>query len=95
MKKRISKPTLIVDADGKKRHPLVFLAQRISVKEIGKMLGHTNHTTASIYVGRARKTPTLTIPSAWVLPLARYLDLRPAALRPDLYLPNWTVDNGN
>lgn len=95
MKKPISKPTLLVDADGKKRHPLVYLAGRISVKDIGKMLGHGNHTTASIYVGRARKTPTLTIPAAWVLPLARYLNLRPAALRPDLYLPNWTVDNGN
>jgi hypothetical protein len=95
MKKRISKPLMITDEDGKKRHPLVFLAQRMAMKDIGKLLGHGNHTTASIYVGRARKTPTLTIPAEWALPLAKALNVKPSVLRPDLYLPEWTVDNGN
>ena len=95
MKKPISKPALIVCGDGKKRHPLIVAADAMSTKELAKMLGHGNHTTASIYVNRARKTPTLTIPAGWVLALARILTVRPHALRPDLYLPNWTVDNGN
>lgn len=93
--KRNSKPILIANADGKKRHPLVVLAEQIGSNDIGKLLGHKNHSTASIYVSRARKTPTTTIPAEWVLPIARYMDVKPAVLRPDLYLPNWTVDNGN
>jgi len=95
MKKPISKPALIVDEDGKKRHPLVYLSSLISTAEIGKLLGHSNHSTASIYVARARKSPTMRIPAEWVLPLARYMDIAPYQLRPDLYLPKWTVDNGN
>lgn len=89
--KRVSKPHLIPDSDGRKRHPLVFLATRISTAEIGKLLGHKNHSTASIYVARARKSPTTTIPAEWVLPIARYLDLAPAALRPDLYQADWQL----
>jgi hypothetical protein len=89
------KPNLIVNEEGKKQHPLVFLAARMATKDIAKLLGHRNHSTASIYVGRARRKPTTTIPAEWVLPLARALNVPPATLRPDLYLPNWTVDNGN
>lgn len=95
MKARVRKPALIVDENGKKRHPLVFLAQRMPMKDIGKLLGHGNHTTASIYVSRAKKAPTTTIPAEWVLAVARALRVTPHSLRPDLYLPNWTVDNGN
>jgi hypothetical protein len=95
VKKPIDKPTLMLSFDGKKRHPLVYLAGQISTAEIGRLLGHANHSTASIYVARARKSPTARIPAEWVLPIARYLDVAPAALRPDLYLPKWTVDNGN
>ena len=95
MKKRNTKPTLIVNEEGKKQHPLVFLAARMATKDIAKLLGHGNHTTVSIYVGRARKAPTTKIPDWWCLPLARALRVTPASLRPDLYLPEWTVDNGN
>jgi hypothetical protein len=95
VKKIIDKPTLMLREDGRKVHPLVYLATIITTSEIGKLLGHSNHSTASIYVARARKAPTTRIPAEWVLPLARYLDLAPHALRPDLYLPKWTVDNGN
>jgi hypothetical protein len=95
MKKRNTKPTLLLAADGKKRHPLVVLAESMSTRDIGKLLGHGNHSTASIYISRARKTPTLAVPSGWVLPLARALRVTPASLRPDLYLPEWTVDVSN
>jgi hypothetical protein len=95
MKPRNRKPALIVDENGKRRHPLVFLAQRMPMKDIGKLLGHGNHSTASIYVARARKAPTTVIPAEWCLAVAKALAVAPAALRPDLYLPNWTVDNGN
>jgi hypothetical protein len=95
VKKPIDKPTLILNEQGKKQHPLVYLASLISTAEIGKLLGHSNHSTASIYVNRARKAPTTRIPAEWVLPIARYLDRTPHSLRPDLYLPRWTVDNGN
>jgi hypothetical protein len=95
MKKTPDKPTLMYAPNGKKKHPLVVLAESISTAEIGKMLGHRNHSTASIYVARARKSPTTRIPAEWVLPLARFMDVTPASLRPDLYLPKWTVDNGN
>jgi hypothetical protein len=95
MKKRITKPDLIVNEEGKRQHPLVFLAARMSTRDIGKALGHSNHSTVSIYVSRARRAPTLKIPDWWVLPLARLLRVPPASLRPDLYLPHWSVDNGN
>lgn len=95
MKPRNRKPHLIVDENGKKRHPLVFLAQRMPMKDIGKLLGHGNHSTASIYVSKARKAPTTAIPAEWVLPLAKALRVNPGTLRPDLYLPEWTVDGSN
>lgn len=95
MKKRITKPTLLVNEEGKRQHPLVFLAARMPTKDIARMLGHNNHTTVSIYVSRARKAPTMKIPDWWVLPLARVLRVTPASLRPDLYLPEWTVDTSN
>jgi hypothetical protein len=89
--KRNSKPMMMKDPDGKRVHPLVFAAGRMPMKDLGKLLGHTNHTTASIYVGRARKRPTTVIPAEWCLPLAQALDVRPAQLRPDLYLPSWSM----
>ena len=95
MKPRNRKPTLMLDEAGKKKHPLVVLAQRMSMRDIGKMLGHGNHTTASIYVNKARKAPTTTIPAEWCLAIAKALKVAPAALRPDLYLPKWYVDTDN
>lgn len=95
MKSRNSKPVLIVNEQGKKQHPLVFLAARKATKDIAKALGHSNHSTVSIYVGRARRAPTTPVPPAWVLPVARLLNVTPASLRPDLYLPHWTVDTSN
>jgi hypothetical protein len=89
--KRITKPLLIVNEKGKRQHPLVFLADRMPTKSIGKLLGHANHSTASIYVARARKSPTTTIPAEWVLPLAKALNTRPANLRPDLYQSDWQL----
>ena len=89
--KKIRKPLLIVAEDGKRKHPLVFLAQRMPMKDIGKLLGHSNHSTASIYVSKARKAPTTPVPAEWCLPLARALNVPPATLRPDLYLPEWKL----
>lgn len=91
MKKRIKKPLLIVDERGKKVHPLVFLTQRVTVKEVAKALGHSNHSTVSIYVSRARKAPTMPVPAEWVLAVAVYLQVSPHSLRPDLYLPEWRI----
>jgi hypothetical protein len=95
MKKRNTKPILITNAEGRKQHPLVALSASMSTAEIGRLLGHGNHSTASIYLSRARKTPTLTIPAGWVLPIARALKVAPASLRPDLYLPYWHVDEAS
>jgi hypothetical protein len=95
MKPRNKKPHLILDREGKKRHPLVVLAESLSTKEIGKLHGHANHSTASIYISRAKKRPTTPISAEWCLPVALYMGLAPATLRPDLYLPHWTVDNAN
>jgi len=90
MKTRNRKPIPLTVA-GKKVHPLVALAAEMSMVEIGKMLGHSNHTTASIYINRARKKPTTPIPAEWCLAVAKALDVAPAILRPDLYLSTWRV----
>jgi hypothetical protein len=95
MTTRNRKPHLIVNEEGKRQHPLVFLAARMATKDIAKLLGHSTHATVSIYVGRARKRPTMPVPAEWALPLARALNVPPGTLRPDLYLPHWSVDNGN
>jgi hypothetical protein len=91
MTKRVKKPIPLLDASGKKKHPLVVLAERMPMKDIGKLLGHGNHTTASIYVSKARKAPTTAIPAEWCLAVAKALDVAPGTLRPDLYLPNWSL----
>lgn len=91
MKRSRKAPTLLINADGKKVHPLVQLARDMPTKDIAKLLGHSNHTTASIYVGRARKRPSTTIPAEWCLKLAEALDVTPATLRPDLYRPEWRL----
>ncbi len=88
--KRNRKPLPIIVA-GKKVHPLVALASEMTMQEIGKMLGHSNHTTASIYVNRAKKKPTTPVPAEWCLAVAKALGVSPAVLRPDLYLPNWRI----
>lgn len=85
-------PIMLVGADGKKVHPLVLLARGKTLKEIAKLLGHANHTTASIYISRARKKSTTAIPAEWVLPLANEMHVKPALLRPDLYLPEWSLN---
>ena len=90
-RKQARKPKLIVDTDGKAYHPLVMLSQRMTMRDLGKLLGHGNHTTASIYVSKARKARTTTIPAEWCLPIAKALDVPPAALRPDLYLDGWRL----
>jgi hypothetical protein len=95
MKPRNRKPIPIINEEGKKQHPLVFLAARKATRDIAKALGHSNHSTVSIYVSRARKAPTTAIPAEWVLPVARMLNVPPGTLRPDLYLPHWTVDTSN
>jgi hypothetical protein len=90
MKTRNRKPQPIV-RDGKKLHPLVALSADMSMQDIGKMLGHANHTTASIYVSRARRKPTTPVPAEWCLAVAKALQVPPAVLRPDLYLPKWVI----
>lgn len=78
--------------DGKEVHPLVYAAAHHTYADLGKLMGHTNHSTFAIYAGRAKKKPKTTIiPAEWVLPLAKLLEVRPAALRPDLYLPRWEL----
>jgi hypothetical protein len=94
MKRPNKKPLHLLDKDGKRRHPLVVLAQRMQMKDIGKLLGHGNHSTASIYVSKARKAPTTPVPAEWVLPVAKALGVTPYSLRPDLYLPEWSFLNG-
>lgn len=91
MKRSKKSPHLIINDEGKKVHPLVHLARQMPTKDIAKLLGHSNHTTASIYVGRARKRPSTTIPAEWCLPIARVLSVPPAALRPDLYHSEWRL----
>jgi hypothetical protein len=91
VKKRIKKPLLIVNEEGRKQHPLVFLAARRPIKDIAKALGHSNHSTVSIYVGRARKAPTMPVPAEWCLVVASLLRVTPHSLRPDLYQPEWEL----
>jgi DNA-binding transcriptional regulator YdaS (Cro superfamily) len=92
MKKRNKKPTLIVDTEtGKKLHPLVALVKSVQTRDLAKALGHSNHSTVSIYVSRARKAPTTPVPAEWCLVVAQGLGVTPHSLRPDLYLPNWRV----
>lgn len=92
MRRSKKAPLMMVNGDGKKVHPLVHLAKSTTTKEIAKLLGHANHTTASIYINRAKKKSTTAIPAEWVLPLAGRLSVRPAVLRPDLYRPEWSLD---
>jgi hypothetical protein len=91
VKKRTKKPLLIVNEEGKKQHPLVFLAARKPIKDIAKSLGHSNHSTVSIYVSRARKAPTTPVPAEWCLIVAGALNVPPYTLRPDLYHSNWRL----
>jgi len=91
--KRIEKPELMVNEAGKRVHPLLLLNERIGPSRMMELLGHKNHSTASIYVSRARARPTTRIPAEWVIPMARELEVRPHTLRPDLYLPHWTVSD--
>jgi hypothetical protein len=91
MKKPSKKPKLIADSTGRLVHPLVKLRESVSPAIIGKRLGHASHATVTVYTSRARRRPTMPIPAEWVLPLCRLGDFCPADLRPDLYLPEWTV----
>jgi hypothetical protein len=45
----------------------------------------------AIYIIRARKKPSTLVPAEWALPLAKLLNVRPAVIRPDLYLHNWEM----
>jgi hypothetical protein len=77
--------------DGRHVHPLVYATAKHSTVALGKALGHKNHSTVAIYTIRARRKPTTKVPAEWVLPLARLLDVKPAEIRPDLYLHNWEL----
>lgn len=92
--KKTQKPALVL-LDGKQVHPLVFVRRTVDMKLVAKALGHSNHTTFSIYAGKAAKFRTLPVPAEWVLPLAKLTGLQPCVFRPDLYQPHWLVDNGN
>ena len=85
------KPIPMAGAKGQKVHPLVHLRGLYTPSEIAGWLGHKTHATVSIYVGRARKARTLTIPAEWVLPICRRTGWAPGQLRPDLYLPRWQL----
>ena len=77
--------------DGRSVHPLVYAAAKYSRVELGKLLGHKNHSTVAIYIIRARKKPSTLVPAEWALPLAKLLNVRPAVIRPDLYLHHWEM----
>jgi hypothetical protein len=77
--------------DGRHVHPLVYAAAKHSRVDLGKALGHANHSTVAIYIIRARKKPSTKVPAEWALPLARLLGVKPAEIRPDLYLHNWEL----
>jgi hypothetical protein len=77
--------------DGRRVHPLVYAASKYSRVDLGKALGHKNHSTVAIYIIRARRKPTTKVPAEWALPLAKLLGVKPAEIRPDLYLHNWEL----
>jgi hypothetical protein len=81
----------LFEIDGKRVHPLVHLAREYTLMELAKALGHKNHSTVAIYVMRARKSPSTRIPAEWVIPLAKLMKVKPAMLRPDIYLPHWAI----
>jgi hypothetical protein len=72
-------------------HPLVDARKRFGVKRLAKELGHSNHSTVSVYLSRAARDPAMLTPPDWVLPLCRLTRRRPAEFRPDLYLPEWEM----
>jgi hypothetical protein len=82
----------MLNADGKRVHPLLILNERLGVSKMRDLLGHKNHSTAAIYVSRAKQRPTTRIPAEWILPMAKELDVRPHQLRPDLYLAHWRME---
>jgi hypothetical protein len=77
--------------DGRHVHPLVYAASKHSRVELGKILGHKNHSTVAIYIIRARRKPSTPVPAEWVLSLAKLLSVKPCMIRPDLYLPHWEI----
>jgi hypothetical protein len=85
--------TRIPGPDGKAMHPLLVARASFTPAELAKALGHKNHTTVSIYCAKAKRAKNTRIPAEWVLPLSRLTGISPAAFRPDVYLPHWTVDN--
>ena len=91
----VTKPELMLNAVGENVHPLLVLNERLGVSRMRDLLGHKNHSTAAIYVSRARQRQTTRIPAEWVLPIAMELGVRPHQLRPDLYLPDWVVKAGH
>lgn len=88
MSKSINQTMLL---DGRYVHPLVYAASKHSRVELGRALGHKNHSTVAIYIIRARKKPSTQVPAEWVLRLAELLKVKPAEIRPDLYRPEWEL----
>jgi hypothetical protein len=88
MSKSINQTLLL---DGRHVHPLVYAAEKYSRVELGKLLGHANHSTVAIYIIRARKKPSTKVPVGWVQPLAKLLNVKPSEIRPDLFRPEWEM----
>ena len=95
MRSKLKQKPALVALDGRPVHPLVYVRRQCDMKVVAKALGHANHTTFSIYAGKAAKSKTLPVPAEWCLPLAALTGLRPAQFRPDLYRPEWAVDTSN
>ena len=78
-------------------HPLEDAYMRFGASTIADILGHSNHSTVSLYVTRARRNQGLLVPVEWVEPLCRLTRRDPHAFRPDLYEENWqySVDTTN
>lgn len=91
MKSKLRQKPALVLFNGKRVHPLVFVRYNCDLKLVAKALGHSNHTTFSIYAGKAAKSKVLPVPAEWCLPLSALSGLRPADFRPDLYKPEWVV----
>ena len=85
MRTKLKQKPQLIELSGKRVHPLVFVRYTQDMKEVAKALGHSNHTTFSIYASKASKSKTLPVPAEWCLPLSKLCGLPPGLFRPDLY----------
>jgi DNA-binding transcriptional regulator YdaS (Cro superfamily) len=75
----------------KEPHPIVVATELVgNASAISRYLGVSRQTFMTM-LAQARKEPGYKTPLRHAVKLAQLLGVRPHAVRPDVFLPNWTA----